>query len=253
MHIQRPIPVGPGAGPQATQGVSLGQGGGGSAPPGEGLRADWEVRLNVSHSRGFVGGAGRLLIHNERPHEDLSELVLYLPAAAPAGHVPTTLRLLAATVCSAKPGIPAVSGQPLVISAHGARAAVTIPLLKVNDWLYVDLTWDGSFPENGNGFAGGTIPLGMFHPQAAVDVEVEGRRGLYAIPARYHVTLSSDPGAVVRLETEGSVVTREAPDGTSTEHDFRSYGKPSILASLAPPGTLPAQPAPANPFVAPAS
>lgn len=208
---------------------------GGSSPgAGEGLRADWQIRMNVSHSNGFVGGAGRLLIHNAT-NEERNEIVLFLPANVRPDE-PGNIRLLSAVVCSAKPGIPAAPGAPLVLQARGARASVTIPLLRLNDWIYVDLTWDGSFPVGGASFQNGVVPLGKFHPQLAVDIDRNGQAALFPIPARYDVTLGTDPGAKVIMYAEGSPVTND--DGQAAEHTFRSYGKPDIQAGLAAPGTV---------------
>jgi hypothetical protein len=235
MHIQRPINVGPGAG---TQQVAFPETSGGTSPgAGEGLRADWNVRMNVSHRQGFVGGAGRLLVHNQTADER-SELVLYLPSARP-DH-PGTLRLLGAQVCSAKPGMPAQAGQPLLINPSGARVVVTVPLLRLNDWIYIDLTWDGSFPAMGAAFAGGQVPLGEFHPQVAVDSQLDdGRHALAPIAARYDVTLGTDVGAIVMGEgLAGDVLTRPDASGEMSEHEFKSYGKAAIQARLAPPGAV---------------
>jgi hypothetical protein len=244
MNIQRPINVGPGNG---TQNVAFPETSGGTSPgAGEGLRADWNVRMNVSHRQGFVGGAGRLLIHNQTGDER-TEVVLYLPAARP--ELPGTLRLLGAQVCSAKPGMPAVAGQPLLISPQGARVVVTVPVLRMNDWLYVDLTWDGSFPAMGASFPGGRVPLGEYHPQVAVDTQLsDGRHSLAPIPARYDVTLGSDVGARVQMEDAGAgtPVTRSEPGGEMSEHEFKSYGKAAIQAHLLPPGAVVASDAPAS-------
>lgn len=248
MHIQPPTGISPGTG---AQGVVFPETSGGTSPgAGEGLRADWQVRMNVSHSDGFVGGAGRLLVHNETA-EDRTEVAFLLPAALTAEH--GSLRLLAAVVCSAKPGIAATPGQTLVMQLTGARAALTVPLLKMNDWLYIDLTWDGQFQPGGGAWPGGAVPLGKFHPQVAVDVTLEGsRKALAPVPARYDVTLGADPGASVRLEGEGSVVSRISDDGRTSEHEFRSYGSAQIMAHLLSPGSV-AGAEPAAPVVSSAS
>lgn len=247
MQIQRPISVSQG---NSTQNVSFPDQSGGTSPgAGEGVRADWSVRMNVSHSRGFVGGAGRVLIHNEVA-EDRDEISLYLPAAR--SEKPGTLEVMQAVVCSAKPGLAASAGQNLVLQTFGARVAVTIPLLKLGDWIYIDLTWSGSFPINGAAFSGAQIPLGDFHPQIAIDVpQDDGRQAIFPVAARYEVTLGSDVGASVRLDdggTYGKVITRLSDDGQMSEHEFKSYGKPHIQALLAAPGAVLGAPvAPAAP------
>lgn len=203
------------------------------------MRADWQVRINLSHSRGFVGGAGRLLVHNESA-DPFSELLLLLPAALQQR--PGNLRLLTAAICSAKPGMPANPGQELPFQASGAKVLLTVPLLRAGDWLYVDLTWDGGFPEKGAAWPRGGVPLGDFHPQVAVDASSDGRVALAPVAARYDVTLGTDAGATVRLAGEGSgkVVSHVAPDGQTAEHDFRSYGGSSIQAIVFAPGAAPA-------------
>jgi hypothetical protein len=236
MQIQPPINVGIGQGPQ---GVSFPNSSGGTSPgAGEGVRADWNVRMNVRHGSGFVGGAGRMLVHNQTT-EERREIVLFLPAAM--ADRPGRLELASAVVCSAKPGLQAAPGQTLVYRMEGPKAIVTVPLLKMNDWVYVDLTWTGAFPQGGMAFPGGQVPLGEFHPQLAVEVAREdGRVALGPVPARYEVELHSDPGAVVRLEHEehGRPLSRASEGGDVTIHEFKSYGKAHIQALLAPPGAI---------------
>ena len=236
MQIQPAFSTGPATG---AQGVNFPTNSGGTSPgAADGVRADWNVRMNVSHETGFVGGAGRMLIHNQIA-EERTEIVLYLPAAR--SDQPGRLELASAVVCSAKPGTTATAGQNLAFRVEGAEVTVTVPLLKLNDWIYIDLTWTGGFPPGGMAFQGGQVPLGNFHPQVAVRVPQEdGRKGLFPIPSRYDVELGSDPGAVVRLESEGfgKVVSRSGDDGKMTMHEFKSYGKPQIQAVLAPPGAI---------------
>lgn len=236
MQIQPPINVGIGQGPQ---GVAFPNSSGGTSPgAADGVRADWNVRMNVRHGSGFVGGAGRMLIHNQ-VHEERREIVLFLPAAM--ADRPGRLELASAVVCSAKPGLQAQPGQSLVYRMEGAKAIVTIPLLRMNDWVYIDLTWTGAFPQGGTAFPGGQVPLGEFHPQLAVEVHLDdGRTALAPVAARYEVELHSDPGAVLRQETEehGRAVARASEDGEVTIHEFKSYGKAHIQASLAPPGAI---------------
>jgi hypothetical protein len=240
MHVQRPIAVGPGAGAQASSGIENSQGGDGRGG-GDGLRADWQIRMNVLHSRGFIGGAGRLLVHNEVV-EDLSEILLFLPmgggSAAPGVTGQGNLNMLSAVVCSAKPGIPATAGQSLPFTQHGRMAKVTIPLLRLNDWLYIDLQWDGSFPENGGGWPAGAIPMGAFHPQVSVDKSDKGQKRLYPIPARYDVTVGTDPSATIRMEMEGGFTTRQTETPGIVEHHFNSYGNSKIMASVLAPGSV---------------
>jgi hypothetical protein len=236
MNIQPAITVGLTGGVQNAAGVTPGSAG--QTEFAEGVRADWNVRMNISHENGFVGGAGRILIHNLTA-EERREILLYLPAARPdvLGH----LELASAVICSAKPGTQAAPGQTLAYRVEGARVLVTIPVLKMNDWLYIDLTWTGGFNPGGAQFPGGQINVGDFHPQLAVDVRLDdGRTGIGQIAARYEVELGSDLNARVRLESEehGRVATRTNEDGTMTMHEFKSYGKPYIQAYLAPPGAI---------------
>lgn len=223
----------------STQGVSFPTSSGGTSPgAADGVRADWNVRLNVSHESGFVGGAGRVLVHNQIA-EDRTELILYLPAIHKAG--PSRLEVASAVICSAKPGISANAGQSLTIRTEGFRAIVTVPILKLNDWIYIDLTWTGAFPAGGMSFLGGQVPLGEFHPQLAVDVtQQDGTHGLALVGARYEVELGSDPGARVVLDSEehGRVAMHPSEDGRMTMHEFKSYGSPHIQAKLAPPGAV---------------
>jgi hypothetical protein len=234
MQIQPAFNAGPSTG---AQGVSFPTQSGGTSPgAGEQVRADWNVRMNVSHDSGFVGGAGRLLIHNQVV-EERREITFFLPAAM--SDRPGRLSLESAVVCSAKPGIPATAGQQLAIRTESARSIVTIPMLGLNDWIYIDITWTGSFPSGGTVFQGGQIPLGDFHPQLAIDIQQDdGRIAVGPVPARYEVELGSDLGAVVRLDgdTPGGVVSRASDDGKMTMHDFKSYGSSRIDALLMPPG-----------------
>lgn len=234
MHIQPTLNV-----PltQNAAGVTMGNSSQGEKPTEE-LRVDWSVRMNVRHSSGFVGGAGRVLIHN-LGGEDRREVVMFLPAAM--ADRPGRLELASATICSARPGLQAMPGQTLVYRTEGAKAIVTIPVLKPNDWVYIDLTWTGAFPQGGLAFPGGQIPLGEFHPQLATEITMDdGRQGLGPVPARYEVELGSDLGAVVRQDSEefGRVVSRTGDDGETTIHEFKSYGKAHIQAFLAPPGAI---------------
>jgi len=214
-------------------------GGGSSGGAADGVRADWNVRLNVSHESGFVGGAGRILIHNQVA-EDRTELSFFLPAMAHHDN-PGRLEMASAVVCSAKPGSPAVAGQSLTWRVEGPRAILTVPVLKLNDWIYLDLTWTGAFPLGGMNFMGAQVPLGEFHPQLAVEVDTDsGRRGLALVQARYDCEIGSDPGARIMLDSDehGSVLTRASEDGHQTLHKFASYGRPQIQARLAPPGAV---------------
>jgi hypothetical protein len=224
---------------RSTESVFLNNGAGGDGRTGgDGVRADWNVRMNVSHETGFVGGAGRLLIHNLIA-EEKRELVLLLPAALQDR--PGRLELATAEVCSAKPGIAAAPGQSLPFRMEGPRAIVNIPLLQLNDWVYVDLTWTGGFAQGGMSYPGAQVPIGDFHPQISVPVTTDtGQQALAPVAARYDVELGSDLGAVVRLETEGQsgVGSRPSPDGSMTMHEFKCYGTARIDALLAPPGTI---------------
>ncbi len=228
-----------------TQGVSFPTTSGGTSPgAADGVRADWNVRMNVSHESGFVGGAGRMLVHNQVA-EERTELVMFLPAVHRGGA--GRLELASAVICSAKPGIPAAAGQTLSYRTDGARVIITIPVLKMNDWLYIDLTWTGAFPAGGMSFIGGQVPLGEFHPQLAIETLAnDGTRGLALVAARYDVEVGSDPGARVMLEgdADGRVEMRASEDGKMTMHDFKSYGKAAIQAKLAPPGAIVGGPSP---------
>lgn len=225
------------AGTRSTESVFLSNGAGGDGKWGEGVRADWNVRMNVSHETGFVGGAGRLLVHN-LVAEDKRELVLLLPAALQDR--PGRLELATAEVCSAKPGIAAAPHQSLPFRMEGAKAIVTIPLLQLNDWVYIDLTWTGGFAQGGASFAGAQVPVGDFHPQIAVPIVTEtGQQALGPVPARYDVELGTDMGAVVRLESDelAGIESRPNGDGTMMMHEFKSYGSARIGAIVAPPGS----------------
>ncbi len=223
----------------STQGVSFPTNSGGTSPGGaEGVRADWNVRMNVSHESGFAGGAGRMLVHNQVADER-TELVMFLPATHAPG--PGRLELASAVICSAKPGIPAAPGQTLSFRIEGTRAYITIPVLKMNDWLYIDLTWTGSFPAGAMNYSGGQIPLGDYHPQLAIEsVASDGARRLALVAARYDVEVGSDPGARVVLDgdVDGKVEMHASEDGRMTMHEFKSYGKAAIQARLAPPGAV---------------
>lgn len=236
MHIQPAFNSGPSA---AAQGVNFPTSSGGDSPgAAEGMRADWNVRINISHDTGFVGGAGRLLVHNQVADER-RELVLLLPAAR--SDRPGQLELATATVCSAKPGISAAQGQSLAVRPEGPAVYVSIPVLQLNDWVYIDLTWTGGFPKHGEAWPGGLVPIGDFHPQVAVETVTDtGQRALAPVAARYDVEVGSDLGAKVRLEHDvhGGVTSRASDDGAMTMHDFRAYGAARIEATLAPPGSL---------------
>lgn len=237
MNIQPAFNAGPAGGAQA---ISFPTQSGGTSPGGlDGVRADWNVRMNVSHDTGFVGGAGRLLIHNLIA-EEKRELTLLLPAALQDR--PGRLELASANVCSAKPGIAAAAGQTLPFRMEGARAVVTIPLLQLNDWVYIDLTWTGGFAQGGLSYPGAQVPVGDFHPQIAVQVTTDtGQQALAPVAARYDVELGTDNGAVVRLEgsEHSGIAEHPSPDGTMTMHEFKCYGTARIDAIVAPPGTIP--------------
>ncbi|MCB0878475.1 MAG: hypothetical protein KDC46_05790 [Thermoleophilia bacterium] len=222
-----------------TEGAFLSNGAGGDGRGNlEGVRADWNVRMNISHETGFVGGAGRLLVHN-LVADERRELVLLLPAALTDR--PGRLDLASAEICSAKPGIAAAPGQSLPFRAEGAKVIVTIPTLQLNDWVYVDLTWTGGFPQGGMSYPAAQIPVGDFHPQIAIPVTTDdGQAALGPVAARYDVELGADNGAVVRLERDdlGGVESKPNADGTMTMHEFKSYGTSRIDALLAPPGTV---------------
>ncbi|MEO6867795.1 MAG: hypothetical protein ABI200_07215, partial [Gaiellales bacterium] len=154
MHIQPTFNSGPSRGATA---ISFPNQSGGSSPGGpESVRADWNVRMNISHETGFVGGAGRLLIHNLIA-EEKRELTLLLPAALQDR--PGRLELATAEVCSAKPGISAAPGQSLPFRVEGARVIVTTPLLELNDWVYIDLTWTGGFSPGGLSYPAAQVPV----------------------------------------------------------------------------------------------
>ncbi|MCW2956370.1 MAG: hypothetical protein JWO69_1239 [Thermoleophilia bacterium] len=238
MLIQPSFNAGPSTGATA---ISFPTQSGGTSPGGlEGLRADWNVRMNISHETGFVGGAGRLLIHNLVVDEK-RELILLLPAALQDR--PGRLEFATAEVCSAKPGIAATPGQPLAFRTEGAKVVLSLPVLQLNDWLYIDVTWTGGFAQGGLSHPGAQIPVGDFHPQIAAEVTTDtGLPGLAPVAARYDVELGSDLGAVVRFDATAmpiEVASRANPDGTMTMHEFKSYGSSRIDALLAPPGSLP--------------
>jgi len=236
MNIQPAFNAGPATGATA---ISFPTQSGGTSPgAGDGVRADWNVRMNISHETGFVGGAGRLLIHNLIV-EEKRELILLLPAALQDR--PGRLELATAEVCSAKPGIAAAPGQSLPFRLEGAKAVVTIPLLQLNDWVYIDLTWTGGFAQGGMSFPGAQVPVGEFHPQIAVPIITDtGQQALGPVPARYDVELGADNGALVRLENMelGGVESRPNADGSMTMHDFKCYGSARIDAMLLPPGSI---------------
>ena len=236
MNIQPAFNAGPATGAQA---ISFPTQSGGTSPgAGEGVRADWNVRLNAHHGSGFIGGAGRLLVHNLIA-EERRELVLLLPAAL--SDRPGRLELASATVCSAKPGIAAAPGQTLPFRMEGAKAVVTIPVLQLNDWVYVDVTWTGAFAPGGTSFPGARIPLGDFHPQVAVETITDtGQPALAPVSSRYDVELGSDLGAVVVLEhaEHAKVLSRPSEDASMTMHEFKCYGTSRIDAALAPAGTI---------------
>jgi hypothetical protein len=222
-----------GANQGTTQIASTG-GGGGQGGGLEGVRADWNVRMNVSHTTGFVGGAGRLLIHN-LVVEEKREIVLLLPAALQDR--PGELRLETAAICSAKPGIAAAAGQPLAFRVEGAKVVVTIPPLQLNDWIYIDFTWTGGFAKGGLSFPNGRVPLGEFHPQIAVEVTTDnGMRAVAPVSARYDVELGTDLGATVQMDGPdlAGIARQPSADGTMTMHEFKSYGSPRIDAHLIP-------------------
>ena len=234
MNIQPAFNAGPATGATA---ISQNMQGGLGSSMLEGLRADWNVRMNVSHETGFVGGAGRLLVHNLVVDEK-RELILLLPAALQDR--PGRLELATAEICSAKPGIAATPGQQLNVRMEGAKAIVTIPTLNLNDWVYVDLTWTGGFAQGGLSHPGAQIPVGDFHPQIAVEVTTDtGLPGLAPVAARYDVELGTDLGANIRFEHgDIQVNTRPNPEGTMTMHEFKNYGTARIEALVTPPGTV---------------
>ncbi|MCW2923644.1 MAG: hypothetical protein JWM98_1048 [Thermoleophilia bacterium] len=236
MNIQPAFNAGPAGGAQA---VSFPTSSGGTSPGGlDGVRADWNVRMNVSHDTGFVGGAGRLLIHN-LVADERRELTLLLPAALPDR--PGRLELASAEVCSAKPGIAAAPGQSLPFRVEGGRVVVNIPVLQLNDWVYIDLTWTGGFAQGGLSYPGAQVPVGDFHPQIAAQVTTDnGQQALAPVAARYDVELGTDHGAIVRLDAgeHSSTESHPSPDGTMTMHEFKCYGSARIDATVAPPGAI---------------
>ncbi|MCW2950638.1 MAG: hypothetical protein JWN41_1651 [Thermoleophilia bacterium] len=219
---------------QGTTSISSTDAGGGQGGGLEGLRADWNVRMNVSHATGFVGGEGRLLIHNH-VDDERTDVTLLLPAALQDR--PGELRLETAAICSAKPGIAAAPGQTLAFRAEGAKVVVTIPVLQLNDWVYIDFTWTGAFAKGGLSFPNGRVPLGEFHPQIAVAVTTDnGRAALAPVSARYDVELGTDVGATVQLESVdlAGISHQPSADGAMTMHEFKSYGSPRIEAHVIP-------------------
>ena len=228
------------AGPSnAAQSIDFPTQSGGTSPgAGEAVRSDWNVRMNCSHKAGFVGGAGRLLVHNMHADE-IRELAFLLPAAM--ADKPGRLELASASVCSAKPGISAAQGQSLAVRTEGPVAFVTVPTLGLNDWVYIDITWTGAFAEGGESFAGGQVPLGDFHPQLGHETTTDtGQRALHPHSARYDVELGGDVGSSVRLEASehAGVESSASDDGTMTMHRFKSYGAPRIDGWLRPPGAM---------------
>lgn len=229
------------------QGITQkGPGGGDGTGNGNQVRADWNVRMNVRHESGFVGGAARMLFHN-LVAEERTEIVLYLPARHPA-----TLNMQSAVVCSAKPGTPATAGQSLAFRVEGSRTIITIPMMRMNDWMYIDLTWTGAFPTGGMSFPGAQVPLGEFHPQLTIETrQADNRVALALVTARYDVEVESDPGARIVIDDAdaGTIATEMAPDGRSTIHRFQTHGHAAISARLAPPGSLAGAPVtPGVPF-----
>lgn len=249
MNIQPAHNAGPASGPTS---ISFPTQSGGTSPGAlDGVRADWNVRMNVSHETGFVGGAGRLLIHNQVA-EERREVVMLLPAAL--NDRPGRLELATAIICSAKPGIPVTAGAPLVFRNEGAKAIITIPLLQLNDWIYLDVTWTGAFAEGGMSFPGARVPLGDFHPQLAFEVTSEtGQPALAPVASRYDVEVGGDLGSVVQLEHDstGGVASRASEDGRMTMHDFKSHGGARIAAVLLPPGVVAPTPTPPPAAAAP--
>jgi hypothetical protein len=218
------------------QGVMQKGGGGGDGRSiTDGVRADWSVRMNVRHELGFVGGAARLLFHNQVA-EERTTLVFYMPTK-----VPCRLEMQSANVASAKPGTPAAAGQTLAFRTEGNRVKVTIPLMRLNDWIYLDIAWTGGFPTGGMSFAGAQIPLGEFHPQLAIEAFQDGRVVTALVSARYEVEVESDPGARVLVEGDDSgrgVQTEAAQDGRTLIHKFQANGRAAIHAKLAPAGSV---------------
>lgn len=239
MNIQPAFSGGQAAGAVGATATSFNTNGGSSSGgAGEGMRADWHVRMNVSHETGFVGGAGRLLVHNLIA-EEKRELVLLLPAALQDR--PGRLELTTASVCSTKPGLAAQPGDRIDFRVEGAKAVLTLPVLQLNDWMYLDITWTGGFAQGGASFLGGQVPVGDFHPQIAVPVVTDtGQQALAPLQARYDVELGTDVGAVVRLDgtipEHGAMESKPSEDGAMTMHEFKNYGSPRIEATIAPPG-----------------
>ncbi|MCW2927553.1 MAG: hypothetical protein JWM86_1521, partial [Thermoleophilia bacterium] len=229
MNIQPAFNAGPATGATA---ISFPTQSGGTSPGGlDGVRADWNIRMNLSHETGFVGGAGRLLIHN-LVADERRELTLLLPAALQDR--PGRLELASAEVCSAKPGISAAPGQSLPFRTEGAKVIVTIPILQLNDWVYVDVTWTGAIAPGGLSYPGAQVPVGDFHPQIAAQVTTDnGQQALAPVAARYDVELGTDHGAIVRLDSgeHSSTESRPSPDGTMTMHEFKCYGSARIDAT----------------------
>jgi hypothetical protein len=225
---------------QGTTAISFPTQSGGTSPGGlEGIRADWNVRMNVSHATGFVGGAGRLLIHN-LVAEEKRELVLLMPAALQER--PGQLHFESAAICSAKPGIAAAPNQSLPFRVEGAKVVVNLPVLQLNDWVYIDITWTGAFAKGGLSFPRAQVPVGEFHPQIAMPVTADnGQPALAPVAARYDVLLGSDLGATVQVEGNdlAGVSRQPSPDGSMTMHEFKSYGTARIDAVVIP-GSAPA-------------
>jgi hypothetical protein len=116
-----------------------------------------------------------------------------------------------------------------------------LPALQLNDWLYIDLQWAGSFPPDGVSFPNAIIPVGEFHPQVAIEHKGEdGLTRLFPVAARFEVSLGTDVGATVRLEGDGTgtVLSKLNADGTMTEHEFKSQGTPGIGAVVVPAGSV---------------
>lgn len=238
MHIQ-PAFAGTATGAQSASNVSFDLNGGDGKTGGAGdLRADWHVRMNASHATGFVGGAGRVLVHN-LVAEEKRELVLLLPAGM--SDRPGQLSISSATICSVKPGLAAQAGDVLEFRNEGGKAVVTMPPLWLNEWLYLDITWTGGFAAGGESFPGGQVPVGEFHPQIAVPTTSEsGAPALAPVASRYDVELGTDVGCMVRLEAtaaeSGAPVIKPGEDGSMTMHEFKCYGSSRIEAFIAPPG-----------------
>jgi hypothetical protein len=204
------------------------------------MRGDWHVRMNASHATGFVGGAGRVLIHNLAA-EEKRELILLLPAAL--ADRPGRLEITDVKICSVKPGMSAQAGEALAFRNEGAKAVVTLSPLWLNEWMYIDITWTGAFAPGGESFPGGQVPIGDFHPQIAIPAMSDtGQPGLAPLTSRYDVELGTDLGATVRLEEaaaeSGAPISKPSEDGTMTMHEFKSYGSSRIEAFVVPPGAV---------------